>query len=274
MLMVRTTPATVPEFPPRLLHIHVLENSSTDVGWGGSNTPPNVDNCPINLPDPRAPFASAMTAVAMLSRDASTYRVLGDDALLVAASQSAALQRLIGATAAAIAGEIARRSAVSLGHDGLAQRTGHRTAIELVRVTTGLSGRDAATSVRVGTMLHSAADPHSWLHPVGQALGQGTLSVGAADSIRAGLGEPSARVPEDALAVATERLCAESATLDAARLFRRAREIRAELDDASIAERESERRDARSLTFTRLPDGMSRLTWLMDPETAAISGDL
>ncbi|MES2092575.1 MAG: DUF222 domain-containing protein [Actinomycetota bacterium] len=228
----------------------------------------------MNSTGPRAPLASAIAAVELLSRDPSSYLVLGDDALLDAARQAAVVQRLIGATAAAIAGEIARRSAVSLGHDGLAQRTGHRTAIELVRVTTGLSGRDAAASVRVGALVLDAADSHSWLHSLGQALGAGTLSVAAADSIRAGLGEPSPRVSEDALAEATERLCAESTTLDADRLFRRARELRGALDEASVAEREIERREARSLTLTRLPDGMSRLTWLMDPETAAITADL
>ena len=125
----------------------------------------------------------------------------------------------MGTTAAVIAGEIARRSAFSLGHDGLAQRTGHRTAIELVRVTTGLSGREAAAAVRVGTLVQDATDPRSWRHVLGQAVGQGFLSVGAADSIRAGLGEPSARVSEDALAEAVERLCSESETLDTDRLF-------------------------------------------------------
>ena len=29
-----------------------------------------------------------------------------------------------------------------------------------------------------------------------------------------------------------------------------------------------------SLSFVKLPDGMARLTWLMDPETAAVAGEL
>ena len=228
----------------------------------------------MSTPDLLPQFNSAVAAAEALSRDVTAYRALADDALLQVARRSADAQRLMGTTAAVIAGEIARRSAISLGHAGLAQRTGHRTAIELVRVTTGLSGREAAAAVRVGTLVQKAADPHSWRHALGQAVGQGALSVGAADSIRAGLGEPSARVSESALAEATKRLCSESETLDTDRLFRRARELRDELDEAGIAERENERRDARSLTFTRLPDGMSRLTWLMDPETATITSDL
>ena len=164
-------------------------------------------------------FDSAVAAAEALSRDITAYRALTDDALLQVARRSAEAQRLMGTTAAVIAGEIARRSASSLGHDGLAQRTGHRTAIELVRVTTGLSGREAAAAVRVGTLVQDATDPRSWRHVLGQAVGQGSLSVGAADSIRAGLGEPSARVSEDALAEAVERLCSESETLDTDRLF-------------------------------------------------------
>ena len=228
----------------------------------------------MSTPDLLTQFDSAVAAAETLSRDVTAYRALTDDALLQVARRSADAQRLMGTTAAVIAGEIARRSASSLGHDGLAQRTGHRTAIELVRVTTGLSGREAATAVRVGTLVQDAIDPRSWRHALGQAVGQGCLSVGAADSIRAGLGEPSARVSEAALAEATERLCAESENLDTDRLFRRARDIRDELDQAGIGERENERRDARNLSFTRLPDGMSRLTWLMDPETAAVTSDL
>lgn len=228
----------------------------------------------MSTPDLLPQFNYAVAAAEALSRDVTAYRALADDALLQVARRPADAQRLMGTTAAVIAGEIARRSAISLGHDGLAQRTGYRTAIELVRVTTGLSGREAAAAVRVGTLVQDAADPHSWRHALGQAVGQGALSVGAADSIRAGLGEPSARVSESALGEATKRLCSESETLDTDRLFRRARELRDELDEAGIAEREIERRDARSLTFTRLPDGMSRLTWLMDPETATITSDL
>lgn len=247
----------------------------------------------MTITDLLSQHAAAIAAVEGLSRDVSSYRALTDDALLEVARRSAGVQRLIGATAAVIAGEIARRSATSLGSNGLAQRSGHRTAIELVRVTTGASGRDAAASVRIGTLVHDAADiagasdpatgelsnglfggERPWLRALGRTLTEGTLSVAAADSIRAGLGEPSAGVSEHALIAAIEQLCVESLTLDADRLFRRARELRNQLDEEGIADRETERRNARSLTFTRLPDGMSRLSWLMDPETAAIASNL
>ena len=43
---------------------------------------------------------------------------------------------------------------------------------------------------------------------------------------------------------------------------------------AGIAVRESARRDERSLRFFCRPNGMSRLSWEMDPETTALVGEL
>lgn len=71
-----------------------------------------------------------------------------DDELLSVTRYGAEERRLVDAVCAVAAGEIARRSAPDLGSTGLAQRTGHRTAQELVRVTTGSTARDTATSVR------------------------------------------------------------------------------------------------------------------------------
>jgi hypothetical protein len=65
-----------------------------------------------------------------------------------------------------------------------------------------------------------------------------------------------------------------SPALDADRIYRRARELRDELDEAGIAERERARREARSLRFVKQSDGMSLLIWKLDPESAAVCGEL
>jgi hypothetical protein len=65
-----------------------------------------------------------------------------------------------------------------------------------------------------------------------------------------------------------------SPALDADRIYRRARELRDELDEAGIAERERTRREARSLRFVKQSDGMSLLIWKLDPESAAVCGEL
>jgi hypothetical protein len=258
---------------------------------------------------------AALAALGEVPRSPAALSSLSDSSLLQAARTTAAIERLAATLAALIAADVARRSARDLGHAGLAQRSGYRTAEELVRATSGSTARGAAEAVRVGSQL---ADPSPWLHPVATAVLDGSLSVAAASSIRSGLGEPTAHVDETALADAATELCALAAAgaadlqsldpsaldpraldpgaldpltglplvqsaagvplgspaLDADRLYRRARELRDELDEFGIADRERARRDARSLRFVKQSDGMSLLIWKLDPESAVVCGEL
>lgn len=211
--------------------------------------------------------------------------LLADDALIDALERAAALRRLVDARSALLAGEVARRSMPQLANAGLAQRRGHRTPEELVRVTTGSSRHDARIAVRAGAMLagaglagagDSSADQAlpSWANALVEPVVQGRLSTAALESIRSGLGDVSETVGADALRQAVSLLVGEIGTLDVDRLYRRARQIRDELDTAGVAERERARRDARSLRLYRGEDGMTRATWLLDPESAAIVTDL
>jgi hypothetical protein len=225
-----------------------------------------------------ATFAAALDALGRVSKDVADYRTL-DDATLLELNRLAGLERqLVDAHAVVLAGEIAYRSAAALGHDGLAQRAGYRTPEELVRVTARSTGRDASTAVRIGRMVREATDTAAptepWLLPLSAAITAGTLPIASADAIRTGLGAPTDGVTAADLADAAAELCAQAATLDPDRLFRKARELRDELDEAGIADRERERHDRRSLRFSRQPDGMGRLIWLLDPESAAIAADL
>jgi hypothetical protein len=228
---------------------------------------------------------AASAAWAGVSSQVADFRCLDDEALLGLTRMHAAAQRALGATGALIAGEIARRSAPELGSSGLAQRTGHRTPVNLIKATTGATATQAGTAVRVGVLVHDAADAGTvdvstgliteaarpWLAPVAEAVRLGVLSFAAAESIGRGLGEPSANVSAEQLEVAAVALCSEAfAGLDADRLFHRARQFRDEIDVEGVKDREDERRQRRSLTFVRQADGMSRLVWLMDPETAAV----
>jgi hypothetical protein len=110
---------------------------------------------------------------------------------------------------------------------------------------------------------------------LGDALRDGRVSVAAADAIQTGLGPagseaPGEPLPPEVMTRAVERLCEESAVLDPDRLQKRARELRDELDEAGIVDRERARRAARSLRLVRQPDGMTRIVWLLDPESAAV----
>jgi len=180
--------------------------------------------------------------------------------LLAAAStlrQAAERHAVLGA------GEVARRSRPQDGLAGFAQRAGHRTVEEFLRAETRVSAREAATSARVGAIVCES-------NSLAGAIVSGRVSVAEADAIRLGLGLPSEGVPADLLDQAAERLCNDAESLDPDRLQRRAREVRDELDEAGVTDRERRRRAARSLRLIRQADGMTRIVWLLDPESAAI----
>jgi len=117
-------------------------------------------------------------------------------------------------------------------------------------------------------------DDMGGLSPVGAAVIAGTVSTAAAESIRAGLGEAGPGIPVEMITQAAEKLCEEAQTLDPDRLHRRAREIRDELDEAGIADREKAQRAQRSLRLVKQTDGLTRIIWITDPESAAIITDV
>ncbi len=230
-----------------------------------------------------ARLAAAARALEAVPNEVAVYRDLGDDSLGEVVRALSAITRVAESRAALAAGEVARRSAGELGHDGLAQRSGHRTAVEFVRAMTGATARQAATAVEAGLLIQEGVldaatgevfGDRAWLVPVGRVLADGALSTAAAEAIRNGLGSPSQGVTVADLTAAAEQLCDEAATLDADRLYRRAREVRDLLDESGIADRERERRAQRALKFWRRADGMGRLTWDLDPESCAVVGEI
>jgi hypothetical protein len=228
-------------------------------------------------------LATAVAALSAVSCAVADFQAT-DDAALVSLSRLAAREKqLAEAHLALIAGEIAARSTRELGHSGLAQREGFRNAEELLKTTTGSTGREATTAVRVGRMVREAAvdlgvDPATgaaveaaepWLACVAAAVSAGTLSVGAANAIRTGLGQPTENVPAAALAGAAFQLCELAVSVDVDRLLKRAREFRDDLDEAGIVDRERECFEKRSLKMFPLGNGMGRLIWDLDPESYA-----
>jgi hypothetical protein len=81
---------------------------------------------------------------------AGALRRLGDRELMDLQRELAAVRRRVDASSAAVAGELARRSARDLGYRGLAQSQGDRTPENLVSRLAGVSGPEARTMVSVG----------------------------------------------------------------------------------------------------------------------------
>ena len=210
---------------------------------------------------------AAVDALAAVPRTLDPYRALDDTALLTLTRLAADEVRLAQLHVSLLAGEIARRSAPELGHSGLAQRTGHRTPDELVRVTTGTRLTDARTAVRVGS---AVADAGTFT----DAVLDGRLSVAVADAISIGLGVAAAGVDASTLATAAGQLIERVAGLDADRAGREARAVRDELDAEGIQHREALQHDRRSLRIGRRADGMGYAQWLLDPETFAVVSEV
>jgi len=218
-----------------------------------------------------------------------------DDAGLVAALREATeLSRLAQSVTAVLASEITRRSRPEIGYGGLAQSSGHRTPELMVQSLTGSSYREAARLVSVGTIVAEAdaretappcsgvdvdaapasgeltAPSPSWPAAIATAVASGSLSVAAADAILRGLGGPSEGISEQALGAAADVLVAEAHRVALDDLYRRARQLRDQLDSSRVAEREEDRRRQRYLKIGPEIDGMRRIHGLLDPESAAI----
>ncbi|AYF96912.1 HNH endonuclease signature motif containing protein [Protaetiibacter intestinalis] len=273
--------------------------------WEGEYVPAGDELPPISAVEEQVVALAYLTSA---PGGAELYRSVSDAELLELAEIHAAQARHIGAQQALIAGEVARRSRHELGFTGMAQSLGHRTPEELIRVTTGSTMGEAKRAVAVGTLMVQTADAENapapaadpatgevleqtppapaqpWMVPAVAALRDGSISVEKVDAIRRGLGEPDPltgdasrdadRITAEALRGAVELLLDEARALDVDRLLKRARELRDELDEAGVATRERRRYEARSFRVYRQPDGMTRATWVMDPETAAIVTDM
>jgi hypothetical protein len=216
------------------------------------------------MPAP-ATLRDAIAVVSAVPRDPESIRALSDDGVLEHARLGAELRRLGDLHTSLATGEVARRSAGKVGTESLLLRTGHRRIEDFVKVTVGVNGREAGTLSRVGELTHTPAEGFA---PVATAVIDGTVTAGAADAIRAGLGDRQG-IPVEVFEQAAHHLCEEARTLDPDRLQKRAREIRDQIDEAGIPDREYQMREARSLRMFRQPDGMTKLLWVLDPLTAA-----
>ena len=190
---------------------------------------------------------------------AAALSALRDDALLGRQRELIAHRRAVDAALAAVAGEIARRSDRALGFNGLAARLGARTPEQLVAQETGISAREAGALVRVGTVAIQA----------GAAVEAGAVSIAAADEIVRGIGAATEVVRAAQLELAVTDLLADVEGRSAESVGETARDVRAGLDASAVQTRERSLRAQRSLRLHALPDGMTRLVALLDPESAA-----
>ncbi|TFC66611.1 DUF222 domain-containing protein [Cryobacterium sp. TMT2-4] len=232
----------------------------------------------------------AADAVALLGSSCADFSALPDAEVLAGQKRIASIRRLVDTYAAWMAATIAERSRPELGHSGLAAQQGYLSPEALIQNSTGSSKGDAYKLVAVGTMMADAeaadrlveaalstpdADAAEvaeveakvpWQAPIARAVIAGTLSVDAAEAIRAGLGQIDAAVTAEKLGVALAALLTEASSLNADQVFKQARRMRDRLDEAGIAAREKQAYDDRYLRVYRLGNGTVRLSGLFAPE--------
>lgn len=227
-----------------------------------------------------APIPSYLAAIGDAATPFAVPEVAGftDVELLDGQRAVAELRRRVDAVAAAFAGEIAHRSRRELGHSGLAQANGLRSAEDLIAKVTAGSRRDAHTLVKAAEMLPTPARDDApelppaprWQTLIGDAVSSATISVGAADIIRTRLAAAADGATDDDLAAAAAALIAAAPEATIETLATLATRARDELDAAGIAARENALRDKRYLKISKQLDGMTRIHGLLDPESAAI----
>jgi hypothetical protein len=224
-------------------------------------------------------------ALASLGGSLGDIDALDDAALLEAQARYSALQRAVQPYGVWIAAAIARRSHHELGYSGLAKRSGFVSPEALIQSVSGGSRAEAVKFVQLGAMLAAAqdaavqdaevadgtADPRfealePWQAPIARAVTAATLSVDAADSIRKGLSGIEDSAATEDLRRAAETLIGEASATSADALYRRAREIRDDLDAAGIVHRERQRRELRYFSAKRRPDGMVAGSYLLSDE--------
>ncbi len=202
---------------------------------------------------------------------------LSDDELLEAQREVARIRQRAEVCVATVAAEIAHRSRHELGSTGLAQRKGARSPDVLIQRLSGTSGRDARTMLRVGELLPVDSDrpattpsTRTWRDLVARGLGDGRLTIEAADALQGAFTSLGSSVDPQRIAEAVSDLVDRAADCTVEQLANRARELRDILDAEGVADREQLRRDRRYLHLVPQPDGMTRLSGLLDPESAVI----
>ncbi|MDQ0613363.1 hypothetical protein QF046_001004 [Microbacterium sp. W4I4] len=229
----------------------------------------------------------------------SVVREFGDEQVLNLLRRADALMRGAERVRIIASGVVAERSTRPAGHDGLAQKLGHRNSTSLIQEMTGSSRSEAAKEIRVGEALLGdtgddspddalrdseapPAPPRAWHAPLSDALMTGRLSKDQHAAILRGLGEPpvpeAGTTPEEsadavaaaireAWSLAAEQLAEEASARTVEELAQQSRTIRDRLDPADATRRFMERYEQRTFRTWCDADGAKHARIDFDDES-------
>ena len=201
-------------------------------------------------------------------------RALSDSELLAQVAVIGEVRRHLERVEIALATEVAQRSQRG-DESSLARRNGQKSGADLIAVTTGGSARAARVLIAIGTviapLLDELGDELPPVHPhVAEALASGTpLAVGT--GIIGVLDRVKGRVSAERL------LRLEAELVDRARQYASSvdsflvwlRQVPNLVDPEGAADRVNALRSQRSGSVHQQADGMTRFSFLLDPESAA-----
>lgn len=158
-------------------------------------------------------------ALALVRGGSSRLSGLSDAALLAGQKRAIEAVRSAHLEVAMYAAEVARRSGRDLGHRGLAQREGARSAEQLLERAGGMAPDEARAIVRMGAVLAAVEGGSSGDESEGGSIAVAGASRVIAESVSSGsLSMQAADAIVTALGSATDTVSAESLT-DAATLL-------------------------------------------------------
>lgn len=198
------------------------------------------------------------------------------DATLISTVEQ--LQRVVRAADALrlrAAAEVGRRSRPELGPERLCTKQGSNSApgflAELMRVPIGEAARLQRLGERTATGLSfTGALIQPPFPAVAAALADCRIGTDAAAHIVRMLESVAPRADHEHMAVAEESLVLAAETLPVAVIDQLCRGWRDRLDQDGVRPREDELRSRRALTRHALPDGMTELRAVLDPESAGV----
>jgi len=199
-----------------------------------------------------------------------------DDELASGIAVLEQVARLVDAAKVQWAAEAARRSEPALGDAGLAQRSGHRKAQQLLESLTQASPSEVARRIRVGTRIlpRPMIDGELTGPPypaVAEGMRAGAIGVDAADAITRQLEQAARRHahPED-LAEAERALADDAAVLAYWEVDLHAKVWREALDPDGAKPREEQLRAEREFRIGRERNGMTPFWGQAPPQEAAL----
>ncbi|MFZ4894720.1 DUF222 domain-containing protein [Plantibacter sp. Mn2098] len=239
-------------------------------------------------------------------RAAVELDTMTDAGLIRVVDRLGELQHTLDGLQAAAAGTVAARSGKERGGEGLAKRLGHASAAVVVSERWRVSLARAAVLVDVGSAIVPkrsflgvvqecefprvavAIRPGSHLHPPVEPLSDPAGDSGrvVGDGIGCGMGAPvaltvdaaaaivrelrlGAKVSEPGKVASIEETLVDHCTGVGVSTARRAAVVgRTILDEDGTEPREHVLKSRRSLTIIEQPDGMTKLTAVLDPESA------